>query len=153
MRFSTAFKRDDTTKAVVMGRGLQTAMVLFHDPTARPDVPHVLIVVSYAPSADNFLLPSLTMRHDGIDIFGVGVDKYFSKMQLLLLTSIPKFRHLFKAKSSSQLKCLAASVADKVIRGMGSQLFHIKVLLVIISCIFTDIQSRVCPVCANGKLE
>ena len=100
-----------------MGRGLETAMVLFHDPTARQDVPHVLIVVSYAPSADNFLLPSLTMRHDGIDIFGVGVGQYFSKMQLLLMTSIPKFRHLFTAKSSSQLKCLAASVADKVIRG------------------------------------
>ena len=103
-----------------MGRGLQTAMVLFHDPSVRPGVPHVLIAVSYAPSADNFLLPSLTMRHDGIDIFGVGVGKYFSKMQLLFLTSIPKFRHLFKAKSSSQLKCLAASVADKVIRGTNT---------------------------------
>ena len=100
-----------------MGRGLQTAMVLFHDPTVRPNVPHVLIVVSYRPSADNFVIPSQALRHDGIDIFGVGVGKYFNKIQLLLMASTPKFRHLFKAKESSQLKCLAASVADKVIRG------------------------------------
>ena len=114
---TTAYKRDDSTKAVVLGRGLQTALVLFHDPTVRPDVPHVLIVVSYVPSADNFLLPSLTLKHDNINIFGVGVGKYFNKMQLLLTASTPKFRHLFKVKSSSQLKCIAASVGDKVIRG------------------------------------
>lgn len=100
-----------------MGRGLSTAMALFHDPTVRKDVPRVLIVVSYFPSADNFVLPSQAMRREGIDIFGVGVGRYFSKIHLLLMSSIPKFRHLFKVKSSSQLKCLAASVADKVIRG------------------------------------
>ena len=77
----------------------------------------MLIVVSYVPSADNFVLPSWTLKHDDINIFGVGVGEYFSKMQLLLIASTPKFRHLFKVRSSSQLKCIAASVGDKVIRG------------------------------------
>lgn len=114
----TLFKKDDSTKAVVLGRGLHTALMLFHDPTVRPNVPRVLIVVSASPSADNYLLPSTALRHEGVDIFGVGVGKYFSKSQLMLMSSSPKFRHLFKTKKSSQLKCMAAYVADKVIRGM-----------------------------------
>lgn len=113
----SAYKKDDSTSAVVLGRGLQTALGLFRDPTVRTGVPHVLIVVSYSPSADNFQLPSSILRHEGVDIFGVGVGKFFSKKQLLHLASFPKFRHLFKVETSSQLKCLAAHVADKVIRG------------------------------------
>lgn len=130
--FTTAFKKEDSTSAAVLGRGLFTASVLFHDPTVRPDVPHILIVLSYAPSADNFLLPSMMLRNEAVDIFGVGVGKYFSKIQLLHMTSLPKFRHLFKTKTSSQLKCLAAHVADKVIQ---------------------DIQWRICPACLRGKLS
>ena len=114
----TLFKRDDSSKAVVLGRGLQTVLTLFHDPTVRRNVPHVLIVVSSSPSADNYLLPSTALRHEGVDIFGVGVGKYFSKTQTMLMTNSPKFRHLFKTKTSSQLKCMAAHIADKVIRGM-----------------------------------
>lgn len=103
--------------ASMMGRGLTLALTLFQGPTARPNVAHVLVVVAATMSADDVYTPSSRLAASGVNVFGIGVGKDFSRLDLAHIASAPMFRHLFKLKDYSQFKQRYELIVDRIIRG------------------------------------
>lgn len=103
--------------ASMVGRGLSLALTLFQGPSARSTASHVLIVISATIAADDVYTPSNRLRAAGVNVFGIGIGKDFSKVDLAHMASEPLFRHLFKLKDYSEFKQRYELIVDRMIRG------------------------------------
>lgn len=104
------------TPAGTIGKGLQLAWYMFNGPTGRRYVPQILVVVSSVTSADDVMGPSQHLRNAGVEIFCVGVGKEYSKSELLEMSSLPTFLHVFHVKDFGELGKRAQLIIDRIVR-------------------------------------
>lgn len=102
--------------AAVIGKGLQLAWYLFNGPTGRRFVPQVLVVVASVTSADDVVGPSMRLRDSGVDTFCVGIGKDYSKTEMLQISSLPLFMHVFHLKKFDELDSRAQLIIDRIVR-------------------------------------
>ena len=104
------------TPAGTIGKGLQLAWYMFNGPTGRKYVPQVLVVVTSVTSADDVMAPSQHLRNAGVEIFAVGVGKEYSQSELLEMSSLPTFLHVFHIKEFAELSKRAQLIIDRIVR-------------------------------------
>ncbi|EDO32444.1 predicted protein [Nematostella vectensis] len=99
-----------------IGRGLHVAKEYLFEASGRPRVPHALIVVAAGRSLDDVITPSLSLRRMGVDIYTVGVGKFYTKLQMHAMASFPHSEHVFGAWYP-QLGFYAQNVVTKILKG------------------------------------
>ena len=111
------------TPAGTIGKGLQLAWYMFHGPTGRPYVPQVLIVLTSVSSADDVMAPSQQLRNSGVEIFTIGVGKDYSQSEILEISSLPTFMHVFRVKEFGDLAKRAQLIIDRIVRSKSFAFF------------------------------
>lgn len=92
------------TPAGTIGKGLQLAWYMFDGPTARRYVPQILVVITSVTSADDVMMPSQHLvRNAGVEIFTIGVGNNYSQSEVLEMSSLPSFLHVFHVKEFCDL--------------------------------------------------
>lgn len=104
------------TPAGTIGKGLQLAWYMFNGPTGRRYVPQVLVVLTSVTSADDIMTPSQHLRNAGVEIFTIGVGKDFSQSEVLEMSSLPTFLHVFHVKEFGDLSKRAQLLIDRIVR-------------------------------------
>ncbi|EDO32445.1 predicted protein [Nematostella vectensis] len=106
-----------------IGRGLHVAKEYLFEASGRPRVPHALIVVAAGRSLDDVITPSLSLRRMGVDIYTVGVGKFYTKLQMHAMASFPHSEHVFGAWYP-QLGFYAQNVVTKILKGISVHFCH-----------------------------
>ena len=99
-----------------IGRGLHVTSHYLFGASTRPHVPRALVVVAAGRSLDDVIMPAMSLRAHGVDIYCVGVGTAYSKMQLHAMASFPHSEHIFRAQYT-QLGMVAQHVVTKILKG------------------------------------
>ena len=111
-----ATAKPKNTPAGTIGKGLQLAWYMFNGPTGRRYVPQVLVILTSVTSADDVMMPSQHLRNAGVEIFTIGVGKDFSQSEVLEMSSLPSFLHIFYVKEFGDLSKRAQLIIDRIVR-------------------------------------
>jgi collagen type XXI alpha len=118
------------TPAGTIGKGLQLAWYMFNGPTGRRHVAQVLVIVTSVTSADDIMTPSQHLRNAGVEIFTIGVGNDFSQSEVLEMSSLPTFLHIFHVKDFGDLGKRAQLIIDRIVRSKYRQLIIFDTLIV-----------------------
>ncbi|CAH3120964.1 unnamed protein product, partial [Pocillopora meandrina] len=93
-----------------IGQGLTDVRELVLNPSGRPNVPHILIVVTDGKSSDDVTQPLKSLEKSGVEIFAVGFGNKISLGQLEKIASYPSSTHVFHGDFKE-----AAKLASKIV--------------------------------------
>lgn len=95
-----------------IGQGLTDVRELVLNPSGRPNVPHILIVVTDGKSSDDVTQPLKSLEKSGVEIFAVGFGNKISLGQLAKIASYPSSTHVFHGDFKEAVKLASKIVAQ-----------------------------------------
>lgn len=95
-----------------IGKGLSDVKDLVLNPSARRNIPQVLIVLTDGKSIDDITQPVKSLADSGVEIFTVGLGKRVSLGQLAKIASFPSTTHMYHGKFKEVVKIASKLVAE-----------------------------------------
>ncbi|XP_022785505.1 collagen alpha-1(XII) chain-like isoform X2 [Stylophora pistillata] len=95
-----------------IGQGLTDVKELVLNPSGRPNVPHILIVVTDGKSSDDVTQPLKSLEESGVEIFAVGFGNKISLGQLAKIASYPSSTHVYHGDFKEAVKLASKVVAQ-----------------------------------------
>jgi hypothetical protein len=102
--------------ATFTGEGLKTVKKDVFGVTGRPDVPHMLIILTDGQSMDDIKTPSTALKDDGTIIYCLGIGSDYNMQQLNTMASSPPLGHIFVA-DFDKLDTVVQSIEEKACTG------------------------------------
>ena len=94
------------------GKGLSEVKDLVLNPSGRPNVPHVLIVLTDGTSVDDITKPVKSLMDSAVETFAVGLGERVSLGQLEKIASFPATKHAFHGDFKEVVKIASRIVAE-----------------------------------------
>ncbi|XP_078372557.1 collagen alpha-6(VI) chain-like isoform X1 [Oculina patagonica] len=94
------------------GKALRDVKDLVINPSGRPNVPHVLIVLTDGTSVDGVAQPAKALMDSAVETFAVGLGKRVSLGQLEKIASFPTTKHAFHGDFKEVVKIASKVVAE-----------------------------------------
>ena len=98
------------------GQGLTAVKEQLFGTSSRPEVPHILLVMTDGISEDDISAPSEALRKAGVTIISLGIGHNFNKAQLTEMASESKDEHVFTV-DFQRLDKMAKTIKDMACRG------------------------------------
>lgn len=95
-----------------IGKGLRDVKELVLNPSGRPNIPPVLIVVTDGKSVDDVTQPVKSLMDSGVEMFAVGLGEKISLGQLEKLASFPSTEHVYHGDYKEVVKIASKVVAQ-----------------------------------------
>lgn len=77
-----------------IGAGLKLAKSQLFDITSRPNVPHILIVLTSGKSTEDILAPSKALKDSGVNVLCIGIGNRYDKKELDDISTSPDAGHV-----------------------------------------------------------
>ena len=98
------------------GKALEMVKTELFDKTARPGVPHVLLVITDGRATDQVNGPTGHLHKAGVTVISFGIGKGFDKQQLIDMASEPKNENVIEA-DFQQMESVASKIKDIACKG------------------------------------
>ena len=95
-----------------IGKGLRDVRDLVLKPSARSNVPHIVIVLTDGNSVDDVTEPVQELLKDGAEIFAVGLGNDISPYQLQRIASFPYSTHIYHGDFDEVMKVASKVIAE-----------------------------------------
>ena len=94
-----------------MGKRLKDLKDLVINTSGRPDVPHIVVVLTDGKAVDDIEKPLKMLRKDGAEIFAIGLGSQASPAQLEQIASFPASKYVYQSNFKDIVKIASKVVA------------------------------------------
>lgn len=95
-----------------IGKRLKDVKELVINPSGRPNIPHVVIVLTDGNSADDVRQPAKILQESGAEVFAVGLGADVSLTQLEKIASYPRAKYVYHGNFKDVVKIASKVVAQ-----------------------------------------
>ena len=95
-----------------MGKRLKDLKDIVINPSGRPDVPHIVLVLTDGKAVDDIEKPAKMLRKDGAEIFAIGLGSQASLAQLEQIASFPASKYVYQSNFKDIVKIASKVVAQ-----------------------------------------
>ena len=95
-----------------MGKALKDVKDLVINPSGRPNIPQVVIVLTDGKSVDDVTQPSKTLQDNGAEVFAVGLGADVSLNQLEQIASYPRAKYVYHGDFKDVVKLASKVIAQ-----------------------------------------
>ena len=101
---------------------MNLARTYLYQKSARPGVPHYLILVTDGQSNDDVVKPSNLLKTEGVVIFAVGVGRGFNRNQLNIMSSDPDSRYTLTLSNFNSFNSIVKVIKDLLCKGQSKDI-------------------------------
>lgn len=99
-----------------IGAGLKLAKSQLFDITSRPNVPHILIVLTSGKSTEDILAPSKALKDSGVNVLCIGIGNSYDKKELDDISTSPDAGHVLSGDATKLGKTIR-EIRRKICQG------------------------------------
>lgn len=99
-----------------IGAGLKLAKSQLFDITSRPNVPHILIVLTSGKSTEDILAPSKALKDSGVNVLCIGIGNRYDKKELDDISTSPDAGHVLSGDATKLGKTIR-EIRRKICQG------------------------------------